>query len=323
MRWALALTGPTASGKTALSLEIATRLGAEIVCMDSMQIYKDMNIGTAKATEAERRAVPHHLIDFLPFTVGYSAQDYKNDALRAIDGILSRGRVPLLVGGTGLYIDTLTARGENLAPKSDRNYINERYAAVKNESDAHMLWEELYKVDPQSALATHENNVKRVLRALEIYEKSGKTKAYFDELSKKTAPALNVGTVTLDFKNRDILYQRVDGRVDAMMSDGLVDEVRDLAGRGLFSADYTAAQAIGYKEIGEYLDGKCTYGEAVLNLKLATRRYAKRQLTWFRHVRDAYRLTVDGDDGRPRPFAEIADEACGVFSEFATELKNN
>ncbi len=316
MRWALAITGPTASGKTALSIELAKMLGAHIVCLDSMQIYKEMDIGTAKPTLEERAAVPHHLVDFLPFYESYSAQNYKADALSAIDAILSHGAVPMLVGGTGLYIDTLTARGENLAPESDRDIINERLAGIKTKEDAHLLWKKLSDVDPESAEAIHENNVKRVLRALEIYEKSGKTKTYFDKLSREKTPALQICMITLDYHSRDLLYSRVDERVLQMMKDGLLGETKRLADKGLFNGELTAAQAIGYKEIGEYLLGKCSLSEAVENLKTATRRYAKRQLTWFKHERDAYRLYMDSPDGKMRSPEEITTEALEFFGEF-------
>ncbi len=320
MRWALALTGPTASGKTALSIELAKILSAEIICLDSMQIYKGMDIGTAKPTEKERAAVPHHLVDFLPFSENYNAENYKNDSISVIDGILEGAKVPMLVGGTGLYADTLMSRGANAAPESDREYINARLAEIKTEEDAHALWQELSKVDPKSAEAVHENNVKRVLRALEIYEKSGKTKTYFDDLSKKGEPALRIGMITLDFHNRELLYSRVNERVDEMMKEGLLEETERLAREGLFDGDYTAAQAIGYKEIGEYLKGQLTLPEAVENLKLATRRYAKRQLTWFRHVEGAYRLYMDTQDGEMRPLSDAVSEACSVFRGFIEEF---
>lgn len=320
MRWALALTGPTASGKTALSIELAKSLCAEIICLDSMQIYKGMDIGTAKPTEAERAAVPHHLVDFLPFSENYNAENYKDDAALVIDEILERGRVPMLVGGTGLYADTLMSRGANAAPESDREYINARLSEIKNKDDAHALWQELFKVDRESAEAIHENNVKRVLRALEIYEKSGKTKTYFDSLSQKGEPALRIGMITLDFHNRELLYSRVNERVDAMMREGLLQETERLADEGLFDGDFTAAQAIGYKEIGEYLKGQASLTEATENLKLATRRYAKRQLTWFRHVTDAYRLYMDTESGDMRPLSDVLNEASAVFGGFIEEF---
>ena len=315
-----ALTGPTASGKTALSLQLAGRLGLEIVCMDSMQIYKEMNIGTAKPTEEERAAVPHHMVDLVPFYENYNAECYKADALSVIKEIYQRGKTPLLVGGTGLYADTLASRGNNAAPPSDREYIDQRLALLKTQDDIHAVWERLREVDPKSAEAIHENNVKRVLRALEIYEKSGKTKTFFDEASRCVQPETEIGMVTLDFHSRDALYERIDRRVDAMMEEGLLGEVELLSQKGLFDTDVTAAQAIGYKELGEYLSGRLTLGEATEAIKLATRRYAKRQLTWFRHRGDAYRLFVDTEDGRMRPMEELVSEAETVIVEF---IKNN
>ncbi len=321
MRWALALTGPTASGKTALSIELAEKIGAEIVCMDSMQIYKDMDIGTAKPTKEERARVKHHLADFLPPLENYNAENYKADALSAIDAIRARGAVPMLVGGTGLYLDTLTARGENEAPESDREYINRRMAEIKTPEDVRALWLELFKVDRESAEAIHENNVKRVLRALEIYEKSGKTKTYFDEKSRRAEPTLRVGMITLDFHSRELLYKRTDTRVEKMMEEGLLGEVAQLYERGLFASDSTAAQAIGYKELGEYLLGRCTLEDAVENLKQATRRYAKRQITWFKHERDAYRLFMDTEDGVMRGTFDVTAEALGIFEAYLRDFE--
>ncbi len=322
MRWALAITGPTASGKTEISLRLAELLEAEIICLDSMQIYKGMDIGTAKPTKEDRARVRHHLVDFVPFSQSYNAENYKTDALLAVDDILLRGKVPLFVGGTGLYLDTLTGRGDNAAPESDKDYINERAEAVKTQDDAHCIWEKLSAVDPQSAEKIHENNIKRVLRALEIYEKSGKTKTYFDKLSKEKAPPVKVGLITLDFHLRELLYGRVNARVEAMINEGLVDECRRLFDDGLFGGDFTAAQAIGYKELGEYISGKCTLEEAKERLKLATRHYAKRQLTWFKHERDAYRLYLDSEDGVIRSASEILSEAVSVSEGYLNKFIN-
>lgn len=317
---ALALTGPTASGKTALSLELAAELGAEIVCLDSMQIYKEMDIGTAKPTADERSLIRHHMVDFLSPTENYNAENYKADAIAAVRGIISEGKIPLFVGGTGLYLDTLTARGENLAPPSDREYLERLAAQIVTREDAHKLWLRLHEVDPESAAAIHENNVKRVLRAIEIYEKSGRTKTYFDLESRKVRPEMNIGVITLDFHDRELLYRRIGERVDAMMKEGLLDEVRALLAKGLLDNDTTAAQAIGYKELWEHLRGEKSLAEAIDDLKLATRRYAKRQLTWFRHTEGAYRLYVDTPDGKMREPSDLLSEALSASHDF---LKRN
>ena len=309
---ALALTGPTASGKTALSLYLAKRIGAEIISCDSMQIYKGMDIGTAKATPEERREVPHHMIDFLSPTENYSTEDYRRDALASAEDITARGRTPLFVGGTGLYVDTLMRRAV-ASPPSDPTLR----AALMSEAEApggkELLWKRLERIDPQSAAAVHANNVRRVVRAIEIYELSGITKSCFDEMSNEAAEDISIRMLTLDFHDREALYRRVDARVDIMLDEGLVGEVESLYGAGLLRPESTAAQAIGYKEIVSYLEGKATLDEAVELIKLSTRRYAKRQLTWFRHVKDALRLYADDEEGNMKSKDELASEACSLL----------
>ena len=325
MIYSLAITGPTASGKTAISIELAKALSAEIISCDSMQIYKEMNIGTAKATELERQAVPHHMIDFLSPTEDYSVEAYREGALAAARDISSRGRLPMLVGGTGLYVDALMRAPISSVPESSREYRDEKLAKIKTEEDVCALWERLKEIDPVSAAAIHKNNVRRVIRAIEIYEATGKTKSYFDALSKKASPDMRVDMITLDFHNRENLYARVDARVDDMVRGGLVSEVRSLYERGLLKKNATAAQAIGYKEIISYLDGEITLDEATELIKLATRRYAKRQLTWFRHEKGAHRLYIDGNDGKLRSGEEIINEARlmadGLIKGFMNEIK--
>ncbi len=308
---ALAVTGPTASGKTALSLLIAEELGAEIISCDSMQIYKEMDIGTAKATAAERAAVPHHLIDFLSPSKSYSVEDYRRDAMAAAEDISARGRLPLFVGGTGLYIDSVM-RAAPVSPPSDASVREALMREGDTPEGRERLWQRLSEIDPASAERTHANNLRRVVRALEIYELSGKTKTYFDELSKSCAPDILVNMITLDFHNRDNLYSRVDMRVDEMLGAGLLDEVRSLYERGLLAPEYTASQAIGYKEIITYLRGECSLTCAVEQLKLSSRRYAKRQLTWFRHEADAVRLYLDGEDGVMKSADALRSEAITV-----------
>lgn len=308
MSFALAITGPTASGKTALSLALAEKLGCEIISLDSMQIYKRMDIGTAKATEEERARVPHHMIDFLEPDVSYSAEDYRADAMRALRDIESRGKLPLFVGGTGLYMDTIIRGSEISSPPSSDELKERLLASAVTDEEREALWQRLNEIDPESAEKTHKNNVRRVVRALEIYELTGKTKTYFDKLSKSSAPDVKVGMITLDFHNRDNLYSRVDLRVDQMLEEGLLDEVKMLYSEGLLDKGTTAAQAIGYKEFISYLEGGCTLDEAADQLKLSTRRYAKRQLTWFRHNEDALRLYIDREDGAVKDKDELLEE---------------
>lgn len=306
---ALAITGPTASGKTALSIALSERVNAEIICCDSMQIYKRMDVGTAKATQAERLAVPHHMLDILSPSEPYSVEAYRTGALEAARDISSRGRVPMFVGGTGLYIDALMRAPSQSVPESSPEYRERLLASVKSEEDAEVLWQRLMAVDPESAAAIHKNNLRRVIRALEIYETTGKTKSYFDALSKATSPDISVGMITLDFHNRENLYSRVNARVDAMMDGGLEMEVRALYSDGYLQPSSTASQAIGYKEMLAYIRGETALSEAVELIKLSTRRYAKRQLTWFRHETEAYRLYLDGEDGELRALADITEEA--------------
>lgn len=315
MSFALALTGPTASGKTALSLSLAERLGCEIISLDSMQIYREMDIGTAKATAEERARVKHHMIDFLSPTESYSAEDYRADAMRAVCDIEARGKLPLFVGGTGLYMDTVIRGTQPASPPSSDELKARLLASAVTDAEREALWQRLLEVDPDSAAKTHKNNVRRVVRALEIYELTGKTKTYFDELSRTAAPDVRVGMITLDFHNRDNLYERVDKRVDEMMRGGLLSEVSSLYSRGLLLENTTAAQAIGYKELLSYISGESTLDEAVAQLKLSTRRYAKRQLTWFRHNEGAKRLYVDREDGALKGKDELLAELYAMADE--------
>lgn len=318
MIFSLAITGPTASGKTALSLSVAERLGCEIISCDSMQVYRGMDIGTAKATPDERARVPHHLIDFLSPGENYSVESYRESAIKCAEQITSRGKTPLFVGGTGLYIDSLMRSAGSEVPGSDPEYREAILSSIKTDDDITALWERLRAVDPESAEKTHKNNVKRVIRALEIYDKTGRTKTDFDKQSLLFVPEIYVRMITLDFHDRDNLYSRVDSRVDIMMSEGLLSEVEALYRANSFGT--TAAQAIGYKELIEYLDGKSTLDEAVENLKLASRRYAKRQLTWFRHEEGARVIYVDREDGTMREANEILDEALSICGEFLRDF---
>ena len=309
---AISITGPTASGKTALSLSVAKSIGAEIISCDSMQVYRGMDIGTAKATVEERERVPHHLIDIISPAEDFSAEAYKRLAMAAARDISERGKIPLFVGGTGLYIDTVMRNASVSVPESSREFRDREMALIKSEDDIDALWQRLYEIDPESAEAIHKNNVRRVLRAIEIYEMTGKTKSYFDKLSREQNPEISVSMITLDFHNRENLYSRVDTRVDEMFALGLVGEVRDLYSSGLLQDDYTAAQAIGYKEIVLALRGEISLDEARELIKLSTRRYAKRQLTWFRHESDAYRVYLDTEDGKMRKIGEVINEANNI-----------
>ena len=310
---AFALTGPTASGKTSISIEIAKELGCEIISLDSMQIYKGMDIGTAKASMEERAAVIHHMIDLISPDESFSAAAYKEMALKIAADISSRGKIPFFVGGTGLYLSTLLRPDCDQPPASDPEYRRKIEQTLTSEEERIRLFEKLRQIDPISAEALHYNNVRRVIRALEIYDATGKTKSYFDALTKAENNEITVNHVTLDFHERANLYNRVDLRVDAMLEEGLIEEVKELISKGYLLDDTTAAQAIGYKEIlGVVLRGE-DLKESTENLKQATRNYAKRQLTWFRHMDGKSTVYIDLEDGTLRPKEDIASECKSIF----------
>ena len=210
MIYSLALTGPTASGKTALSIKLAKKLSAEIISCDSMQIYKDMNIGTAKATSEQMTEIPHHLIDILSPLEDFSVESYRAGAVSAAYDISSRGKIPLFVGGTGLYIDSVMRAPIKYVPESSREYRDRMLESVKTEADVDALWQRLFEIDEESASLIHKNNVRRVIRAIEIYEKCGKPKSYFDKMSRMQSSEIDIFHITLAFHNRDTLYERID-----------------------------------------------------------------------------------------------------------------
>ncbi|MBQ7294314.1 MAG: tRNA (adenosine(37)-N6)-dimethylallyltransferase MiaA [Clostridia bacterium] len=274
------IVGPTAGGKSALALAIAEEIGGEIVSCDSMQIYRRMNIGTAKPTEEEMARVRHHMIDIVEPWENFSCADYAKLADRAIDDIISRGKMPVICGGTGLYLDSLLRGGLPEIADSDEAYRAELCALLEREG-AEKLHKMLAEVDPESAEAIHMNNTKRVIRALEIYHTSGRKKSELDKENNSIDGKYQPLAVGLFYPDRSVLYERIDKRVDIMINEGLVDEVRALEQEGVFERSKTASGAIGYKELLGYIHGETELSDAVENLKMATRRYAKRQCTWF------------------------------------------
>lgn len=288
----VAVVGPTASGKTALSIELAKRLGGEIVSCDSMQIYRKMNIGTAKPTAEEMAGIPHHLIDIIEPEEAFSCADYAVLARQKIEEISSRGKLPIFCGGTGLYVDH--ALGFTAFSEAARDDVyREELACEIEQNGIDKVFAELQRVDPESAAKIHPNNTKRVIRALEIYKTTGKTKTEWDKESMKNASPYAAVTIALDYRNRETLYDRINKRVDIMMEEGLLEEVKSLLDGNRLTPDSTAAQAIGYKELTEYFEKNCSLDEAVEKIKLNTRNYAKRQLTWFRRNKSAFKLYMD------------------------------
>jgi tRNA dimethylallyltransferase len=269
--------GPTASGKSALALKLCQQFGGELISADSMQIYKRLDIGTAKPTPDETALVKHHLIDIREPWENYSAAEFVTDARAAIDSVFSAGKLPVVCGGTGLYIEALI----HPTDYSQQTEANDAIRAELMKKDAHGLWEELSRVDPEAAAKTHENNKKRVVRALEIYYMTGKTKTETDKEQKKTESDLDCLLLLTGFSDRRSLYDRIDRRVDEMINAGLVGETKRLLQSGDLRPGTTAYQAIGYKELFPYINGEKTLDECVSKLKQATRNYAKRQLTWF------------------------------------------
>ena len=276
----LVITGPTATGKTALSVELAKKLGGEVVSADSMQIYRGMDIGTAKVTKAEMQGVPHHMIDIAEPSEDYSVSCYVREADAAVRDILSRGKLPIVAGGTNLYIDSLIA-GLDFADKAEDAGLRERLNAQYDDTGGEAMLEYLRGFDPERAAKLHAADKRRIVRAIEIYTLTGETITRHDEETKKRPKRYDAVKIALTFADRAVLYGRINARVDKMVADGLFDEVKGLLDAGL-SPDCTAMQAIGYKEPAAYFRGEMSKDEAIELIKLSSRRYAKRQLTWLR-----------------------------------------
>jgi tRNA dimethylallyltransferase len=284
------LVGPTASGKTSLSIRLAKTLHGEIVSADSMQIYQKMDVGTAKPTEQEKQGIAHHLIDCVPPDQSFSVADYKEKALAAIQDILGRSRLPIVVGGTGLYINALTQKWGFPEIKTDPE-VRKR---LESEYDSHTpeeMHEKLRRIDPKAAEKIHPHNKKRVLRALEVYETTGKTKTYWENQVRQIDLPYTYVLMGIRMP-RPRLYERIDERVDVMIQSGLVEEVASLLDQG-YDPSLVSMQALGYKEIIPYLEGTSTLEEQIRILKRDTRHFAKRQLTWFRKNPDIHWFDVD------------------------------
>ena len=282
--------GPTASGKTVLSIELAKRINGEIVSADSMQIYKEMNIGTAKPDKEEMQGIKHYMLDFLNPNQAYSVADYKKDAKKAIKEIIEKGKTPIVVGGTGLYIDSLIYEIEYIDIKTDFEYRN-KLEKIVEEQGLEKLYQEAKKIDPKAMEKISENDKKRILRILEIYYQTGKTKTELDNNSRKE-PEYDYKMFAIDM-DRDVLYDRINKRVDIMISKGLIEEVKNIYDR--YNEFPTSMQALGYKEVVEFLENKISKEEMTEKIKQESRRYAKRQLTWFRKNKDTIWLNGQED----------------------------
>ncbi|MBP3936523.1 MAG: tRNA (adenosine(37)-N6)-dimethylallyltransferase MiaA [Clostridia bacterium] len=294
------VAGPTASGKTALAVALAKRLNGEVVSADSMQVYAEPRIGTARPDESEMAGIPHHLLGFVPLSRPYSVAQYAEDARAAIADIHSRGKLPILCGGTGLYIQAVT---ENLSfsPEDSHDDCRAELKARAAAEGIEALLAELTAVDPETAARLHPNDEGRIIRALEVYKMTGRTMTEQRRLSRTQPTPYNNTLLFLDFRNRDVLYDRIDRRVDAMLQNGLLAEAERLLAAPTAP---TAMQAIGYKELAPYFAGTLTLSEAVDNLKRSTRRYAKRQLSWFRRLAEPLYV-----DDYPDP-ADLLQAAC-------------
>ncbi|MDE6725784.1 MAG: tRNA (adenosine(37)-N6)-dimethylallyltransferase MiaA [Ruminiclostridium sp.] len=281
------ICGPTASGKTDLGVRLALKCGGEIVSADSMQIYKGMDIASAKPSKEEMQGVPHHLMDFLPPTKAFSVANYVEMAHQVIRDIYDWGKLPIIVGGTGLYISSLINNIKFDDTGSDPEF-REEMRKLAQEHGKEALWEKLREVDPKAAEKLHPNNQNRIIRALEVYKLSGSTITEAQEKSRSAESPYKACFIMPDYP-RKILYQRIDKRVDIMLEKGLLEEAREF----FTHTDYvTAAQAIGYKELKPYLDGEKSREECTDKLKQATRNYAKRQLTWFNKEKSLNRIDM-------------------------------
>ena len=280
------VVGPTGCGKTRLGVELAKRLDGEVVSCDSMQIYRGMTIGTAAPTENEMDGVPHHMVGMVGPEENYSVARYAEDAARCVDDIISRGRQPVVVGGTGLYLNALLAGHGFAGGDKDgkcRAELEERWEKQVGEA----MYAELLRIDPETAGVLHRNDKKRILRALEIWRETGKTMAQHNAETKQIPPRYDSVRIGLAYEDREEMKRAIDARVDRMVEAGLFEEVQSLLAAGV-PRSATAMQAIGYKEALSFFDGRATREEAAAEIKLRSRQYAKRQLTWLRRDRDIY-----------------------------------
>ena len=312
-----AIVGPTAGGKTSLSIALAKKYNGEIVSCDSMQIYTKMNIGTAKPSIEEMDGVPHHMIDVCDPGQKFSCSDYAEMALDCINDIISRGKLPILCGGTGLYLDSLL-RGVRDDGATEDSAFREEMQKFADDFGAEALHEKLRVIDPEAAENIHKNNVRRVIRALEVFHTTGKTKTQLDALSREKEARFDPLVIYLNYSNRDVLYHRIDKRVDMMIEEGLLEEAKELYQNDLLSPDTTAGQAIGYKELLPFFEGRSSLDEAIEQLKLDTRHYAKRQMTWFSAKKNFVKLDVcsEIEEHQTKTFEEIVNNAVILFNKF-------
>ena len=289
----IVISGPTATGKTALSVALAEALGGEVVSADSMQVYRGMDIGTAKLSPGEARGVPHHMLDVADPEENFSVSRWVDMAAACCEDIFARGKLPIIAGGTGLYIDSLlSGRDFAAGPDSDpllRERLNADYGRLGGEA----FREKLREVDPLRAEKLHPSDKKRLTRAMEVWLLTGETITAHDERSRTLPPRYESLRLALSYRDRDTLYERIDRRVDAMVEAGLFEEVESLLGRGL-GQGCTAMQAIGYKEPAAFFAGKLSRDEAIEAIKRESRRYAKRQLTWLRRDEGLHWIYRDG-----------------------------
>lgn len=284
----IVICGPTASGKTALSIELAKKINGEIISSDSMQIYKDMNIGTAKPTVEEMDGITHYLLDFVSPDTRYSVAEFQKDATEKIEEILKKEKTPIIVGGTGLYVDSLIYGIEYQDIKLDEQYRNQLENIAEQEG-LEKLYEEAQKIDPEAMKKISRNDKKRIIRVLEIYKATGKTKTQ-QELESRQEVKYDYKIFAINME-RERLYDRINRRVDIMIEQGLIEEVENLVKK--YKEFPTAMQGLGYKEVVEYLENKVTKEEMIEKIKMETRRYAKRQITWFKKNKQT--IWLDGE----------------------------
>ena len=299
----IVICGPTASGKTALSIELAKKINGEIVSADSMQIYKDMDIGSAKVTVDEMQGIKHYLIDQVYPNERYSVANYKQDAKNAIKEILEKGKIPIVVGGTGLYIDSLIYEIEYKDIKINEEY-RKQLEKIRDEQGLEVLYKKALEIDPKAMEKISANDFKRITRVLEIYEATGKTKTEQEEESRLNENPYNYKVFAINY-DREKLYERINKRVDIMMEKGLVEEVQNLLNK--YSEFPTAMQGLGYKEVKQYLDGELSKEEMIEKIKQESRRYAKRQFTWFRKNKQT--IWINGEESTQKNISIILEES--------------